>query len=145
MRKPTSRKAEEDKVAGSQELAVRDKREMVGKEEKTIPGRYFVPNADIHETDDALVVVLEMPGVDRSRLNVSLENNVLKVDGQIDFSKYEGLEPVYTEYNIGHYTRSFGLSSKIDQDGISAQLEDGVLILTLPKAAEARPRKIAIN
>lgn len=132
-------------MAGSQELAVRDKREMVSKEEKTIPGRYFVPNADIHETDDALTVVLEMPGVDRSRLNVSLENDVLKVDGQIDFSKYEGMEPVYTEYNVGHYTRSFGLSSKVDQGRISAQLEDGVLTLTLPKAAEARPRKIAIN
>lgn len=144
MRKPISRKTE-DKMAGSQELAVRDKREMVSKEEKTIPGRYFVPNADIHETDDALTVVLEMPGVDRSRLNVSLENDVLKVDGQIDFSKYEGMEPVYTEYNVGHYTRSFGLSSKVDQGRISAQLEDGVLTLTLPKAAEARPRKIAIN
>ena len=132
-------------MAGSQELAVRHKREMVSKEEKTIPGRYFVPNADIHETDDALTVVLEMPGVDRSHLNISLENDVLKVDGQIDFAKYEGMEPVYTEYNVGHYTRSFGVSSKIDQGRISAQLEDGVLTLTLPKAAEARPRKIAIN
>lgn len=90
-------------------------------------------------------VVLELPGVNRSYLNISLENGLITVDGKIDFSNYEGMEPSYTEYNIGHYTRSFGLSSKIDQDGISAQLEDGVLILTLPKAAEARPRKIAIN
>jgi HSP20 family protein len=67
------------------------------------------------------------------------------VDGQIDFSKYDGMEPVYTEYNIGHYTRSFALSKKIDQDGIDAQLEDGVLTLTLPKAAEARVRRIAIT
>jgi HSP20 family protein len=132
-------------MAGSHELSVRGKREMVTKEEKTAPGRYFVPNADIHETDDALTVVLEMPGVDRNRLNVSLENDVLRVDGQIDFSKYDGMEPVYTEYNIGHYTRSFALSKKIDQDGIDAQLEDGVLTLTLPKAAEARVRRIAIT
>ena len=132
-------------MSGSQELTVRDKKEMVSKEEKTTPGRYFVPNADICETDDGLTVVMEMPGVDRSNLNISLENDVLRVDGRIDFSKYEGMEPVYTEYNVGHYTRSFTLSRKIDQERISAQLEDGVLTLTLPKAAEARTRRIAIN
>ena len=135
----------EDTMSGSQELSVRDKREMVAKEEKTTPGRYFVPNADIHETSDALTVVMEMPGVDRNHLNVSHENDVLRVDGQIDFSKYEGMEPVYTEYNVGHYTRSFTLSNKIDQERISAQLEDGVLTLTLPKATEARARRIAIS
>ena len=69
----------------------------------------------------------------------------LRVDGQIDFSKYEGMEPVYTEYNIGHYTRSFTLSNKIDQERISAQLDDGVLTLTLPKAQEAQPRRISIG
>jgi HSP20 family protein len=55
------------------------------------------------------------------------------------------MEPVYTEYNIGHYSRSFTLSKKIDQDGISAQLDDGVLTLTLPKAQEAQPRRISIG
>ncbi len=135
----------EDAMARSQELTVRDKREMVSKDEKTSPGRYFVPYTDIHETDEALTVVMEMPGVDRNHLNVALENGVLKVDGQIDFSKYEGMEPVYTEYNIGHYTRSFALSNKIDQERIGAQLSDGVLTLTLPKAAEARARRITIG
>ena len=115
----------EDTMSGSQELSVRDKREMVTKEENTTPGRYFVPNADIHETSDALTVAMEMPGVDRKHLNISLENDVLRVDGQIDFSKYEGMEPVYTEYNVGYYTRSFTLSNKIDQERISTQLEDG--------------------
>jgi HSP20 family molecular chaperone IbpA len=135
----------EDAMSGSQELTVRDKREMVSKEEKTTPGRYFVPAADIYETSDALTVVMEMPGVDRKHLDISLEKDVVKVDGQIDFGKYEGMEPVYTEYNVGHYTRSFALSNKIDQERISAELADGVLTLTLPKAAEARPRRIAIN
>ncbi len=75
----------------------------------------------------------------------ALENGVLRVDGRIDFAKYEGMEPVYTEYNVGHYTRSFTLSNKIDQEQISAQLEDGVLTLTLPKAKEAQPRRISIG
>jgi HSP20 family protein len=132
-------------MATAQELAVRDKKELVSKDEKTVPGRYYVPYADIDETEDALCVVMEMPGVEKKDLNVALENDALRVDGQIDFSKYEGMEPVYTEYNVGHYTRSFTLSNKIDQERISAQLDDGVLTLTLPKAKEARPRRISIG
>src|SRR5512133_612048 len=123
----------EDPMSGAQELAARDKKELITKEEKTTPGRYYVPYADIYETDEALSVVMEMPGVEKKELTVALENDVLRVDGRIDFSKYEGMEPVYTEYNVGHYTRSFTLSSKIDQEHISAQLDDGVLTLTLPK------------
>src|SRR6478752_9123935 len=121
-------------MSDAQELAVREKQELANKEEKTVPGRYFVPSADIFETDDALTVILEMPGVDRNNVNIALENDVLRVDGQIDFSKYQGMEPVYTEYNIGHYARSFTLSNKVDQDKISANLEHGVLTLILPKA-----------
>ena len=99
----------------AQELAVHEKRELVSKEEKTVPGRYYIPYTDIHETDEALTVVMEMPGVETKDINVSLEKDVLRVDGQIDFAKYEGMEPVYTEYNVGPYTRSFTLSNKIDQ------------------------------
>jgi HSP20 family protein len=132
-------------MATAQELSVRDKKELVSKDEKTVPGRYYVPFADIYETDASLCVVMEMPGVERKDVDVGLENGVLRVDGRIDFSKYEGMEPVYTEYNVGHYTRSFTLSNKIDQEQISAQLEDGVLMLTLPKAKEAQPRRISIG
>lgn len=135
----------EGTMTSSQELALREKRELTAKEEKTVPGRYYVPYTDIYETDETLTVVMEMPGVEKKDLGVSLENDVLRVDGRIDFSKYEGMEPVYTEYNIGHYTRSFTLSNKIDQEKISAQLEDGVLTLTLPKGNDALPRQIAIE
>ena len=132
-------------MSEAQELAVRDKKELLSKEEKTAPGRYYVPYADIYETDEALSVVMEMPGVEKEDLNVALENDVLRVDGRIDFSKYEGMEPVYTEYNVGHYMRSFALSSKIDQERISAQLDDGVLTLKLPKSEKAQPRRISIS
>jgi HSP20 family molecular chaperone IbpA len=132
-------------MSDDQELAVRQKQELGNKEENTVPGRYFVPFADIFETDEALTVIMEMPGVERGKVNVGLENDVLRVDGQIDFAKYQGMEPVYTEYNVGHYSRGFTLSSKIDRDRISAQLDDGVLTLTLPKAKETMPRRIAVG
>jgi HSP20 family protein len=132
-------------VAKSQELAVQEKKELVSKEEKTVPARYYVQNTDIYETDDALTVVMEIPGVEKKDLEVNIENDVLRVEGRVDFAKYEGLEPLYTEYNVGHFARAFTLSNKIDQQQISAQLDDGVLTLTLKKAKEAMPRKIAIN
>ena len=73
---------------------------------------------------------MEVPGVEKKDIEINLENDVLRVEGRIDFGKYEGFEPLYTEYNVGQ---------------ISAQLEHGLLRLTLQKAAEARPRQIAIN
>ncbi len=135
-----------DSPAGeSKEMAVREKKEVVAKEEKTVPGRYYVPSADIYETDEALTVAMEMPGVEKKDLNINVEKDVLRVDGRIDFSKYKDMEPVYAEYNVGHYARSFALGSAIDQEKIGANLEDGVLTLTLPKAKHAQPRKIAIG
>jgi HSP20 family protein len=132
-------------MSGTQELAVREKQELANKEEKTIPGRYFVPQADIFETDDALTVIMEMPGVEKKNVSIALENDIVRVEGQIDFGQYQGMEPVYTEYNVGHYARGFTLSSKIDRDSISAQLDDGVLTLTLPKVKESVPRRIAVG
>ena len=132
-------------MADSKEMAVREKKEMVAKEEKTVPGRYYIPYADIFETEETLSVVMEMPGVEKKDLTVNVEKDVLRVDGRIDFSKYKEMEPVYAEYNVGHYARSFTLGGAIDQDKIGASLEDGVLTLTLPKAKHAQPRKIAIG
>jgi HSP20 family molecular chaperone IbpA len=132
-------------MSDTQNLAVREKQELAAKEEKTVPGRYFVPAADIYETDDVLTVLLEMPGVERKDISISLKDNTLSVEGKIDFSKYQGMEPVYTEYLVGNYTRSFNLSQRIDQSGIEAQLQDGVLTLTLPKVKEAQPRRINIG
>jgi HSP20 family molecular chaperone IbpA len=132
-------------MAKSRELSVQEKKELAPKEEKTVPARYYVPSTDIYETDEALTLVMEVPGVEKKDVTVQLENDVLRIEGRIDFSKYEGLEPVYAEYNVGHYARGFTLSDKVDQDGISAELADGVLTLTLKKAKAALPRRIAIR
>jgi HSP20 family molecular chaperone IbpA len=104
-----------------------------------------MPNTDIYETDENLTVVMEMPGVQKDNIDVAVEENVLKVYGRLNFSNYEGLQPVYTEYNVGNYARNFQLSSKIDQSKISAKMNDGVLHLVLPKTKEAKPRVISVS
>lgn len=129
----------------SKTLEVQQKKELQEKEEKTVPGRFYVPYTDIYETDKALVVVMEMPGVDKKDIDIKLEKNEISIEGRIDFNKYEGYKPTYTEYNVGHFSRSFRLSSEIDQGAIEANVENGVLTLNLPKIPEAAPRKIQIN
>ena len=132
-------------MATDHELQVQHKREVETKEESTMPARLFQPQTDIFETSEALTLVLEMPGVDKGSVEVKVENDVLNIEGRVDFSKYEGLQPLYTEYNVGHYARSFRLSSKIEQEGISAELKDGVMTLVLPKAEKAKSRKIQVS
>ncbi len=133
-------------MAGTtQELQVQKKRELESKEEATIPARMFMPAADIYEAENELTVILEMPGVEKKNVEVRVEDDVLNVEGRLDLAKYQGLQPLYTEYNIGHYARSFRLSSKIDQSKIAAEMKDGVLSLKLPKIEEAKPRTIQIR
>jgi len=129
----------------NQALEVQEKKELVSKGEKTAPARYYVPNTDIHETDDALVLSMEVPGVDRGSIDIKIEDDVLRVEARIDAGKYEGMEPLYTEYNVGHFARSFSLSHVIDQARIEAALNDGVLTLTLKKVQKAQPRQIEIR
>jgi HSP20 family protein len=141
----TNQSAGDTAMASQQELQVQQKREVEKKQESTIPSRAFLPITDIFESDQALTVILEMPGVDKENVDVSVENDILTIEGRIDYSKYEGRQPIYTEYNIGHYVRTFQISSKIEQGEISAELKDGVMTLVLPKAEKAKPRKIKVS
>jgi HSP20 family molecular chaperone IbpA len=132
-------------MATQQNLQVQQKQEVEKAQESTRPMRAFLPTTDIFETDEALTMVLEMPGVDRENIEISVENGVLTVEGKINFSKYEGLQPVYSEYNIGPFRRSFRISSRIDQNKIRAEMQGGVITLVLPKAEEAKPRRIDVK
>jgi HSP20 family protein len=132
-------------MASTQELQVQKKRELEKKEETTIPARIFVPARDIYEAENELSVILEMPGVEKKNVDIRVEDGVLSVEGRLDLAKYQGLQPLYTEYNIGHYARRFRLSSKIDQNKIAAEMTDGVLSLKLPKVEEAKARTIQIR
>jgi HSP20 family protein len=129
----------------SKELQVQRKRELEKKEETTIPARIFLPTTDIYEAPESLTVLVEMPGVEKKNVEINVEDGVLNVQGRLDLTKYQGLTPLYTEYNVGHYSRSFRLSSKIDQNKIGAEMKDGVLSLILPKIEEAKPRTIRVT
>jgi len=128
-----------------EEVAVQEKRELEATEEQQEPGRYYVPYTDIYETPESLMVVMELPGVDREHLEVRLERDVLSVEGRIDFSKYSDLRPVYTEYNVGNFSRNFRLTGPFDADRITAQLSDGVLVLELEREEKAKPRRIPVG
>lgn len=128
-----------------QELEVQKKKELSSQQEKTIPVRFYVPATDIFETGDALKIVMEVPGVPKDAVDVRIENEVLSVEARIEAAHYNGLEPLYTEYPIGHFARSFSLPEQVDQHNITAQLDDGVLVLTLNKRPETKPRRIAIQ
>ena len=127
-----------------QELTTQDKQE-VKTEEPTRPGRTYVPNVDISETENALWLRADMPGVKEDSIEISVEKNVLSIEGQVALQEYADLAPVYTEYNVGNYQRRFTLSKAIDADKIHAHLTNGVLELELPKAESAKPRRVAVQ
>ena len=132
----------------TRDLQVQDteKREVAETDaERTRDRLAFVPRADIYETDDEIVVVADMPGVDENTVDITLENNVLTINGYVEMEQPEGLSLAYAEYRVGDYQRAFSLSDQIDREGIEAAIKDGVLRLHLPKITEARAKKIAIK
>ena len=127
------------------DLKLQEKKELEQREEKTVPGTYYSPYTDIYESADALTVVMEIPGVSKDTIDIRLDKDELTVNAEINTQNYSDFQPVYTEYNIGHFSRSFILNSKVDRERIEANVADGVLTLTLPKAEEAKPRRITIK
>jgi len=128
-----------------QQVALQQKKELNPADERTEAGRFFSPYTDIHETAAAVVVTMEMPGVDKRAVDIRVDKGVLTIKGTVDASKYEALRPIYSEYNVGNFVRTFTVSTKIDSGAISASMVDGVLTVTLPKAAEAVAKRITVN
>src|SRR5262245_15549951 len=122
----------------TQQLTPKDKQELQEKEH-TRPGRTYVPDVDIREDEHALWLWADAPGVTPDHVEVELHDNVLRIEGRVSPQDYEGLTPVYTEYNVGNYVRRFTLtrSQEFDRDHISARLVNGVLEVKLPKAEKA--------
>lgn len=118
---------------------------QTGEFERLSPRTTFIPRADIYETEEDVVVILDMPGGSEDSIDITLENNVLAISGKSTFESPEGYSEVFREYETGDYERSFRITDQIDRQKIDASYKDGVLFLTLPKAERAKAQKISIT
>jgi HSP20 family molecular chaperone IbpA len=105
--------------------------------------RYFTPPVDIYETPEALVVLADVPGVSKENLDVRVDKNLLTIHGTVSNGVHGDF--IYREYELANYFRQFELTNHVDQSRISAELRHGVLTLSLPKAEEAKPKKIEVS
>ena len=121
---------------------------MPAKAESNVPdtreeSRTLTPAVDIFETNDALVVVADLPGVETGTVDVGVEKNVLTIKAKPEPGRTGDF--TLQEFRLLPYFRQFQLSEVIDQDKIRAEIKYGVLTIHLPKVAEKQPRKIAVN
>ena len=131
-----------------QDMAVEGgKREAqaIEKAERTRQRKAYLPDVDIIERKDDIVILADMPGVDETSVNVTLEKNVLAINGKVDFEPLKDHKLAVREYGVGDFERSFTISNEIDRDRIQASVKNGVLRLVLPKAAAAKPRTIQVQ
>jgi HSP20 family molecular chaperone IbpA len=106
--------------------------------------RVFVPQVDILESEQALLLVADMAGVDENGVDVTVEKNILTITGAVVSEVPAGYKLSHEEYGVGDYERSFTLPNEIDRDGIQATIKEGVLKLTLPKAKQALSKKVTV-
>ena len=106
---------------------------------------YQTPLIDIHEGPEGLVLEADLPGVTEEGITIQLEDNVLSLHARVTSPVPEGARVLHEEYRVRDFYRSFILSDEVERDKISAELKNGVLRLSLPKAERARTRRIEIR
>jgi HSP20 family protein len=115
-----------------------------GKEQLT--AGTFMPAADVYEDEHNVVLKLEIPGVNEEDLKVSVENNILTIQGERKFEKEEKEENFHRiERRYGSFTRTFKLPNTVDSDRVEAGYDKGILKITLAKRAEAKPKQIKVG
>ncbi len=108
------------------------------------PQSYRAP-ADVYETEEAFLVISDMPGTSSDEINISIEDKMLTIDAAVS-DRYQGLGRMrHQEYGVGDFHRSFRIGDGIDAEQITAQYRDGILEVSLPKSAAVQPRKIDIR
>ncbi len=113
--------------------------------ERTRSRRVFTPRTDIYETEEEIVLVADMPGVDDKSIDITLEKNILSINGTVPDEKVEKYQLTYAEYAVGDFVRSFTMPEKIDHDKIQATVKNGVLRLHLPKSNESKTHKVMVK
>jgi HSP20 family protein len=127
------------------EIELKEKKELKPTAgEGTRPGPVFIPAVDILEDPTGITMVADMPGVDGKNVDIDLKDNQLTITGRIDPVEGEKEVSLYKEFLYGDYIRQFTLSYVIDQNKITAKMEDGVLRLILPKVEKMKPQKIKV-
>lgn len=127
------------------DLQVEEKKEVQATAESTRNVPIFVPAVDIYESENALTLLADMPGVPIENVDIDLDADQLTIHGTIVQKEEENGKVIFREYTAGDYHRQFMLSNDIDREKIQASMKDGVLKLVLPKAEAAKPRKIAVQ
>ena len=102
------------------------------------------PVVDIFENENEFILIANLPGVERSNIQVKLDDKSLIIFGRINFEEAVNRKYILNEKEIGNYYRSFNISDSIDKEKINARYDNGQLILTLPKHEKVKPRKIEI-
>lgn len=113
--------------------------------ERTHTTPSLVPNVDIYEKENELVVLVDMPGVLEKNVNIHFEKGVLNITGQIEPKVLEGHRLLYAEYKEGNYQRSFSVPEEIDVEKIEASVKNGVVNIVLPKSPKPQARKIPVK
>ena len=113
--------------------------------ESTRGARIYRPMADICETENGIVIALDIPGAGQDDVEITLEKRVLTIKARGQQTRPEAYSPVYAEYGEGDYERAFSLSEEIDEAKIKAAVHAGVLMLELPKVEPAKPKRIKVK
>jgi HSP20 family protein len=122
------------------ETLVRENRNAVQRRAE----QFVTPVASVVEDGDAYLLKVEMPGVNKEGLEISVENNELTINGRRDLAQIEGTL-IHRESRTEDFRRVFEFDPSIDTSKISARIDQGVLTLTLPKAEQVKPRKITVS
>jgi len=127
------------------ELQPKEKETAPVAAETTRPGRFFLPAVDIYETQEAIVVLADMPGVPSDKVTIDVKEGRLTLSGEITPPLGSQEQLLVQEYDTGNFLREFTLGQLVDQNRIEAAMKDGVLRLVLPKVEKAKPRKIEVK
>jgi HSP20 family molecular chaperone IbpA len=116
---------------------------MTGREETRNMENYIRPAVDIFETEEGLTLMADLPGVAKEGLDVGIEKGILTIKGTV--SGESSGSDLYREFTLASFYRQFQLPDEIDPEKTRAELKNGVLVLNLPKAEAAKPRRIEIT
>ncbi|SOY85632.1 Hsp20/alpha crystallin family protein [Cupriavidus taiwanensis] len=109
------------------------------------PAMTLIPAVDIFETAAGVTLWADLPGVPREKLEVNVHDSNLRIEGEAVLPMPAGLRVQHAEVRQPRYARTFTLSPDLDASAIQANLQDGVLKLTIPRRDEARPRRIEVS